>query len=472
MRFSRDRLRPSLGRERDWRGVRVVVLGLARQGKALTRYLAERGADVVVSDIKPAEAMQEATQELDTLLVEYVFGGHPPTLLEDADLLCLSGGIPADLPLALQAREQGIPLSNDSQLFMQACPAPVLGITGSAGKTTTTTLVGRMATAEYQKDGGRVWVGGNIGQPLLTELPKITAADLVVMELSSFQLELMQASPQIAAILNVTPNHLDRHKTMEAYTSAKARILAFQSEQDVAVLGHEDDVAWSLRHEARGEVLSFGWESPERNGAYLSHDMIRLKVDDEDRPVCPLEAVELRGEHNLLNVIAACAIAAAAGVSPDAMEAGVRGFEGVPHRLEFVGKVGGAAWYNDSIATTPERAIAAIQAFDEPLVLLAGGRDKDLPWEAFAALVCERVDHLILFGEAAGKIAGEIERWCEERSKLSVEICASLEQAVIAASNVAQEGDVVLLAPGGTSFDEFADFAERGERFREWVKAL
>lgn len=457
----------------DWRGKRVVVLGLARQGVALARYFVEQGAEVVISDIKRAEDLVEVRREIADLPIEYVFGGHPPALLERADLLCLSGGVPADLPLAQQALEQGICISNDSQLFLEGCPAPVIGITGSAGKTTTTTLVGRMAAAQFKSTGRHTWVGGNIGRPLLADLGEIKPNDLVVMELSSFQLELMTNSPQIAAILNVTPNHLDRHETMEAYTATKTRILINQTAKGVAVLGREDEGAWALRAHVRGRLLSFGWTAPdEGDGSYISDGAIWLRLAAEDVNVCPVQSVELRGEHNLLNALAACALASAAGLSSESMAIGIRGFLGVEHRLEFIRRVRGADWYNDSIATAPERAVAAIRSFDEPLVLLAGGRDKDLPWEDLAVMVNQRVDHLILFGEAAEKIAHEVKAAKRERCPQSVYICSDLDSAVQHAALMAEPGDVVLLAPGGTSFDEFKNFIERGERFRTLVEAL
>jgi UDP-N-acetylmuramoylalanine--D-glutamate ligase len=457
----------------QWNGKRVVVLGLARQGVALARYFVGQGAEVVISDTKRAEDLIEARQDLSDLPIEYVLGGHPPALIERADLLCLSGGVPADLPLAQQAREQGISLSNDSQLFLEGCPAPVIGITGSAGKTTTTTLVGRMAAAQFKNTGRHAWVGGNIGRPLLADLHEINPNDLVVMELSSFQLELMTSSPHIAAILNVTPNHLDRHKTFEAYTAAKAKILAYQTNEGVAVLGREDEGAWALRDQVRGNLISFGLARPDDGyGTYISDDEIWLRKNVEDVNLCPLNIIELRGKHNLLNVLAACAMASVAGLSLEAMMAGIRGFSGVDHRLEFVRRVRGVDWFNDSIATAPERALAAICSFDEPLVLLAGGRDKDLPWEEFAMMVNQRVDHLILFGEAAEKIAGVVDAAPGEKRTLSVDICPGLEAAVKRAADIAEPGDVVLLAPGGTSFDEFKDFIERGERYRALVEAL
>jgi UDP-N-acetylmuramoylalanine--D-glutamate ligase len=452
---------------------RVVILGLARQGIALARYFHEKGARVIVSDARPADQFEEARDQLAGMAVEYVFAGHPLSLLDGASLICLSGGVPTDLPVVEAARRQGIPLTNDAQLFLQECPAPVIGITGSAGKTTTTTLVGRMLAAQLQGSQRRVWVGGNIGQPLLNELTQIRPEDGVVMELSSFQLELMSSSPQVAAVLNITPNHLDRHKTMRAYTQAKAGILSAQTEADHAVLGREDPGAWALREHVRGTLVGFGIEPFDAGeGVYQAGDALVLRWAGREQRAVPLGAIELRGAHNRSNVAAACALAACAGVEPGNMEAGVRGFTGVPHRLEFIRRVRGADWYNDSIATAPERALAAVRAFEEPLVLLAGGRDKDLPWDEFARTVVARVDHMILFGEAAEKIAAELHPHMPGAGGPSLQVVSGLDQAVAAAAEVAEAGQVVLLAPGGTSFDEFPDFAARGERFRALVEAL
>jgi UDP-N-acetylmuramoylalanine--D-glutamate ligase len=295
----------------------------------------------------------------------------------------------------------------------------------------------------------------------------------VVLELSSFQLELMTRSTAVAAVLNITPNHLDRHKTMEAYTAAKARILDFQEPTGVAVLGRDDPIAWALRPRVRGRLMSFGWSRPAGgDGSYVEGNGIHVVSEGGDEEIIALEDVELRGRHNHLNVIAACAIAAAAGLGSEAMRQGIRGFQGLPHRLEFVRRVLGADWYDDSIATAPERALAAVRSFDEPLVLLAGGRDKDLPWQEFAEEVCRRVRVLVLFGEAAPKILKAIDAACPGPRGFALEVSPGLEGAVQAAALRASPGDVVLLAPGGTSFDEFVDFEDRGEHFKSWVGQL
>ncbi len=465
----------------DWKGRKVVIIGAARQGTALARYLAEHEAQVTITDQRPAEALQAAQAALADLPVAWVYGGHPLSLLEGTECLFLSGGVPLTLPLIQAALRSGIPLSNDSQLFLEAAPCRVIGITGSAGKTTTTTLVGRMAEAASRLSRGsypaHAWVGGNIGTPLIADVDRMGPLDLAVMELSSFQLEIMTLSPTIAVVLNVTPNHLDRHGTMQAYLSAKSRILAFQdpAENPVVVLGRDDPGAWSLAGSAHGQRWMFGRQRDESlpyPAAYLRNGNVCLWDGQKEIEVLPQSRIELRGEHNLANVLAACATCAADGIPPEAMKAGVEGFSGVDHRLEFVRTWGGADWYNDSIATAPERTMAAIRSFTEPIVLLAGGRDKNLPWEELADLVHQRVDHLVLFGEAAEKVLQAVGQPASGQRPYSLTRCPGLHQAILAAASLVKPGDVVLLSPGGTSFDEFRDFEERGEAYRKWVNEL
>jgi UDP-N-acetylmuramoylalanine--D-glutamate ligase len=456
---------------RDWSGQKVVILGAARQGTALAHFIVENGGRVVLNDQRSSDQLQDVQEALADLPIEWVFDGHPLDLLDRTDLVCVSGGVPLSIPIIMSAQARGIPLSNDSQIFLEECPCKVIGITGSAGKTTTTILVGRMAetAAKMSALSGRdwhAWVGGNIGKPLIAELEKIEPDDLVVMELSSFQLEIMSLSPQVAAVLNITPNHLDRHLTMENYSAAKAHIVANQSATDVAVLGRDDPGAWGLAGQTKGQLVTFGMtaEVPD-TGTFLQDNNVYLRSRDSDTLIMSQDNVQLRGKHNLENVLAACAIAFASGLPIEAMQAGVKSVSVIPHRLEFVRVWGGAAWYNDSIATAPERSMAAIRSFDEPLVLLAGGRDKNLPWDEFAALVSQRVEHLVLFGEAADKIASAF-------SDMPIRSCSNLEEAVHVAAQVVSDGDVVLLSPGGTSFDEFRDFEERGECFKHLVMKL
>lgn len=459
---------------------RIVILGLARQGMALARFLAGRGADVTVSDVQDEDTLADQIEELADLPIRYVLGGHPLDLLDEADLLCVSGGVPLDIPIVEKARERGIPLSNDAQLFLERCPAPVIGITGSAGKTTTTALVGEMCRAA----GFRTWVGGNIGNPLITDLDQIQPTDWVVMELSSFQLALMTVSPHIAAVLNITPNHLDRHKTMEAYIAAKRNIVAHQSAGDFALLGYDDANARSLALETSAQLIFFSGGAEVETGAFKTNGELTLRMgaplsplkDCVDREICKASEVQLLGTHNLLNVLAASALAGAAGAPLEAMRKVATTFTGVEHRLELVREWRGARWYDDSIATAPERSLAAMHAFEAPILLLAGGRDKNLPWEEFAHETTQQVRQLVTFGEIGAMITdvvkAEMNGQAEERCLEGIVQVKTLDEAVEAAARLVQPGDVVLLSPGGTSFDAFEDFAERGDRFKELVRAL
>jgi UDP-N-acetylmuramoylalanine--D-glutamate ligase len=448
----------------------IVVLGLARQGIALARFLAEQGAQVTVSDVKTADQLAQAIHSLDGLSIKYVLGGHPAELLDGCDRLCLSGGVPVDLPIVVEAQKRGIELANDAQVFVEGCAqgVPIIGITGSAGKTTTTALTGEMLKAA----GFKTWVGGNIGNPLIADLASIASGDKVVMELSSFQLEVMTTSTHIAAVLNITPNHLDRHPSLEAYRAAKKRILDFQDYRDIAVLGYDDAETRKLAGDAHGYVRFFSQSALVGRGAFVREGNLVLRRDEE-QVVCAARDLKLRGSHNVWNVLAACALAGEAGAPVEAMAQVATSFAGVAHRLQQVRELRGVRYYDDSIATAPERLIAALRSFDEPIVLLCGGRDKHLPWEQAAQLIAERVSHVVLFGEMTELVKSQISS-LRSRSNVKsiVHEAGTLENAVKVAAQVAEPGDVVLLSPGGTSFDAFKDFAERGDRFIEVVNGL
>jgi UDP-N-acetylmuramoylalanine--D-glutamate ligase len=457
-------------------GKRIVILGMARQGKALARFAAEVGAKVVVSDLRPVEKLQDSVDELAEFEIEYVLGTHPMSLLNGTDVLAISGGVAADSPLIEAARAQGIRLTNDSLEFMQRTPAAVIGITGSAGKTTTTALTGVMG----QLAGRRTWVGGNIGRPLIADLHKMDEGDMVVQELSSFQLEVWGESeepcvcPQVAAVLNITPNHLDRHKTMDMYTAAKANLLRFQPADGVAVLCRDDEGSKSLKETVRGRLRWFSAERPVKDGAFVHREQIWIsRGDDNGQKICDVSEIKLRGRHNILNVLAAVTLADSVDIPVEAIYRAVTTFTGVEHRLEPVATVNEVQYINDSIATAPERAMAALNSFSEPLVLLAGGRDKDLVWEEWAKAVVARVKAVVLFGELAGLLQSVLTKAADSSGQRPTIVrVATLAEAVAAGAALARPGDVVLLSPGGTSFDAFADFAQRGELFRQLVQEM
>ncbi|MGC8880417.1 MAG: UDP-N-acetylmuramoyl-L-alanine--D-glutamate ligase [Anaerolineae bacterium] len=492
-------------RAADMCGHRVVVVGLAREGEALTRFLASHKCHVVATDLRPPEAFGEQMNMLTEAGVQLVLGDHPFSLLDGAEIVFVSPGVPFDAPLLNEARRRGLPLSTESRLFCELCAAPIAGITGSSGKTTTTALVGEM----LRIDGRNVWVGGNIGQPLIEKVEQIQATDYVAMELSSFQLEyyhpsanahvrdmhsiwmplLCGWSPHIGTILNVTPNHLDRHPSMEAYVHAKRAVVAYRKPEDIAVLSYDNPATRAIGENLPGDVRWFSRHVQVPVGAYLASDergpavaVRRAGTTEldvvEERIVCHVNEIHLRGEHNVENILAACTIADALGVSIEAMHQVCTTFSGVSHRLEWVADVAGVRYYNDSIATTPERLAAALRSFQEPIVLLAGGRDKHLPWDETARLMLERTRHIILFGEAATLIYENLSRartvMSPARQNLwpTIHRTTTLDEAVELAASVAHVGDVVLLSPGCASFDAFTDFAERGARFRELVNQL
>ena len=451
----------------------VLIIGAARQGLALARFLANRGVQVILNDRRSVDQMKDAVESMQGVNVEWVLGDHPLQLLDRVDTVCLSGGVPLTLPIVAEAQKRGLHLTNDSQIFIENVNAKVVGITGSAGKTTTTTLVGRMAQAGNQS-AHRVWIGGNIGQPLVEYLDEIQPDDLVVLELSSFQLEQMTVSPQISAVLNITPNHLDRHGTMEAYIAAKAHILDYQNAEDIAILNREDSGSLGLQNRVHGKLMTFGLEKPAPgiDGTYLQDGHLMLQTAENQSEIMPQTMISLRGMHNVVNVLAACAIVAAAGLDNNAMRAGVVGFGGVAHRLELVRELNGISWYNCSISTAPERTMADLHAFTEPIVLLLGGRDKHLPWEDLSRFIHSRVDHVVVFGEAAPLIQSALGKIHPGDRLSSITITGAFKDALKEASAAAQPGDVVLLSPGCTSYDEFRDFEARGQFFREWVNQL
>jgi UDP-N-acetylmuramoylalanine--D-glutamate ligase len=449
-------------------GKRVVVLGFARQGRALARWLPTVGAEVIVSDRNPVEYYNGDLAPYHQ--VTFVMGGHPESLLDGADLLCISGGVPLDLAIVRSAITRGIPLANDAQLFLERCPAPVIGITGSAGKTTTTTLCGDI----LRRAGYQTWVGGNIGDVLLDVLPQIGQDDRVVMELSSFQLEIMNISPALGAVLNITPNHLDRHGTMEMYARAKAQIFLHQHPDDIVVLGRDDPGSRALQPSVRADLCWFSMREMLADGAFLAGQRLlvagRSSLDGEPHVICDRRAIRLRGDHNLLNVLAACAITGAVGIGPEVMAATIQDFKGVAHRLEVVRVLKDVTYINDSIATAPERVAAALRSFDEPLILLLGGKDKNLPWEDMLTLALEKARLLVAFGHAAPMIVETVRRIVGDEDRITQ--VSTMAQAVDVASMLAQPGDVVLLSPGGTSYDAYEDFVERGEHFRQLVMGL
>ncbi|MEE8370401.1 MAG: UDP-N-acetylmuramoyl-L-alanine--D-glutamate ligase, partial [Dehalococcoidia bacterium] len=417
----------------DFRDKRVTVVGLGIEGVDVARYLARHGAYVTVSDAKPAKALAERIEEVADLPVRLSLGGNDPREIAEADAIFVSQGVPLNLPGLAEACRRGTPLRSMLTLFMALCPGPIVGITGSSGKTTTTALLGEM----FQADERPVFVGGNIGVGLLEQLPAVRTYTWSVLEMSHTQLQLAEASPHVAAVLNITPNHLDRF-SWDEYRGLKRNLLRFQSEGDIAVLSFDDAEAKAMASAVRGHRLwfSLGPDIPD-DGVFVREGWATLRRDRFEERLFALESLPLRGRHNQANALAAATLAAACGVSPEAMACAVAAFRGVPHRLELVAEAAGARYYNDSIATTPERTLAGIRSFEEPLVLLLGGRDKHLPLEELAREAMRRCRAIVLFGESAGKLE-EALRQRPARGRPPLIRVANLPQAVEAAHAAAQ----------------------------------
>ncbi|MEX0785677.1 MAG: UDP-N-acetylmuramoyl-L-alanine--D-glutamate ligase [Dehalococcoidia bacterium] len=444
-------------------GKRVTVLGLGIEGVDLVRYLASQGAIITISDSRSPEALASRIKELDSLPVRFSLGENRIEDATSAELLFVSQGVPLTLPAVEAAKEQGVPISSMAKLFLELCPGPVVGITGSSGKTTTTALVGAMFAAAGRKHA----VGGNIGTGLLGLLDCITPETWAIVELSHTQLETVDKSPHIACVLNVTPNHLDRY-SWEEYSALKLRILQAQTKDDIAVLNLDDELVCSFATETPARVVWFSARGVPNgaSAAFVRERVVSWKQGSVETRLLPIDEIPLRGAHNVANVLAAVAVAGAAGLPLDAATQAIRDFTPVPHRLEPVGEAGRVTYYNDSIATTPQRTIAALRSFNEPIVLLVGGREKALPLEELAA-EATGARAVICFGEAGPQLEEAM-----RDAGATVERADTLADAAKAARKLAQPGDVVLLSPACASYDAYDNFEQRGEDFRRIVRKL
>jgi len=451
--------------------VTVMGLGLFGGGTDAARFLIGQGADVTVTDLKGEEDLAESLRRLEGLPVTLHLGGHREEDFRNADLVIVNPAVPDESPYLAVAKEAGAGLDYAMNIFFRLCPAPVVGITGSNGKSTTTALVGRL----LEKVAERVWVSGNIGgAALLENVEEIQSHHIVVLELSSFQLEklaCLKRSPEAAVVTNISPNHLDRHKTMDNYVRAKKNIIAFQRKCDCCFLNRDDENLRTWADEAPSKVYFFSTREELSEGTFLKDGRIISRIGGRELVLECLERIVLPGRHNTQNILAAAGVANRLGVKKDGAEEVLAGFRGLEHRLEFVGEAAGVKYYNDSIATTPESAIAGLNSFSVPIVLIAGGYDKKVSLDAFADEVTRKAKAAVLIGKTARKI-GERIAGSPSGRRTPCYIAESLQEAVARAKELAESGDVVLLSPACASYDMFRNFVERGRRFKELVGKL
>lgn len=461
-------------RAADFQGRRATIVGLGsgRTAAGIAQFLVANGAQVTVSDAQPREQLATGIARLEGLPVELVLGpSSDDAALADPDYVFLIPGIRPRSATVLRAIQREIPVLTEIGLFFRLCPAEIVGITGTKGKSTTTTLAGRI----LGRGPRRVVVGGNIGLPVIQLLPTLTRDDLVVLELSSFQLETLGRSPHVAVVTNVLEDHLDHHGTREAYIAAKSNLVRWQGPRDLAVLNLDDPATVALHTGAESEVRGYSLSLRPKRGAYLDGaGQLVLAGPDGPVPLCRADELRVPGRHNVANALAAAVVGGIGGIAPEAIAEELRAFEGLPHRLEFVAERGGVWWVNDSQGTTPYATIPALGAHGRPPVVILGGVGKGADFSELGRAVVERARGAVLIGRSADEIEAAIEaaRRGGAGAGPVVERAASLDEAVARARALARPGDVVLLSPACASFDMFRSYEERGERFRELVRAL
>ncbi len=450
-------------------GKKILIVGLARTGLAAARFLLKRGSDLVIFDDKAETELGEPVSQVkaiaanDPCRVKLCLGGISLKTFAGLDLVVLSPGVPLTHPTVQAAGAAGIPIISEIELAYRFLKGKIVAITGSNGKTTCTAMIGAILKKKYP----RVFVSGNIGPPLIDHVELEDESSWHSVELSSFQLEnIEQFRPDVAVLLNLTPDHMDRYGSMERYAAAKERIFRNQGSGDTAVLNADDPLVASVAPRLQAGILWFGRQRAVQNGLFAAEGTIRVKVSGKEQQILPISEIRLRGSHNLENVLACAAAGIAAGVAPDQIADAVRSFQPVEHRLEYVATIRGVAFFNDSKATNVDSALKAIEAFTEPLLVIMGGRDKGADFSTLRQAATGHVKELVLIGEAASKIE-------EAVSDLVPALRATnMENAVRLAFQRARMGDVVLLAPACASFDMFRNFEDRGKVFKAAVLKL
>ena len=448
---------------------KVAIIGLGVSNIPLLDYMHNVGAKVTVFDNRIIEDIPKDTmKKITDYAMEFSLGPNNLSKLEGFDIIFRSPSCLPTVPELQKEVERGAILTSEIEMLMKLCPGKVIGVTGSDGKTTTTTLIYEILKA----NGYNCYLGGNIGTPLFTKLSEMTPDDIIVLELSSFQLMGMEISPSISVITNISPNHLNVHSSYEEYIDAKKNIFKYQDKDGIVVLNYDNAITKAAAKEANGKVVFFSSKTKLEDGIILDGDIIKECKDKLRRHILSTNTVALRGVHNYENICASIAATSSLVKVEDAVKA-VKDFKGVQHRLEFIREIDGVKWYNDSIGTSPTRTIAGLHSFDERIVLIAGGYDKHLDYTPIAKPILEKVDSLILIGDTAPKIFDAVKEEAEKQGKdIKIYMCDEFKNTVLVAKKVAKPGQIVLFSPASASFDLFRNFEERGNKFKELVNNI
>jgi len=456
--------------KRDIVNKRVAVLGIGISNTPLIKYLGKLGVSVTAFDQAGKEELQPALKSLEGLDIEYCLGPDYLEKLRGFDIIFKTPKIRFDIPELLREAEAGAEITSEMEVFCRLCPARIFGVTGSDGKTTTTTLISKI----LEHHGYKCWLGGNIGTPLLDRIDEIDGSDMVVLELSSFQLHTMHNRINTAVVTNVSPNHLDVHKSMQEYIDAKKNIFLYQDVNDTLVLNYDNVITRGFAPEAPGKVIMFSRTADLDEGVVLSGGKIVLRRSGREMEIADVSDIRIPGVHNVENYMAAAA-ATADFAGPSDVRAIAVSFGGVEHRNEHVRTVNGVSFYNDSIGSSPSRTMATIRSFGDRVILIAGGYDKHLSYDEMGEVLAERVKCLVLFGQTSDKIEAALKYGVKKSGRgtgIPVYRCTSMEEAVRTAYENAVPGDVVLLSPASASFDHYRNFEERGNHFKKIVLEL
>ena len=448
---------------------KVAIIGLGVSNIPLLDYLFKQKAKVTVFDIKEYEDIpEEIINKIKSYNFSFYFGKNSLENLNGFDLIFRSPSLLPTKPELEKEAKRGAIVTTEIELLIKMCPCKIIGITGSDGKTTTTSLV----NAILKSAGYKVFLGGNIGIPLFTKLNEIKPNDILVLELSSFQLMGMEVSPNISIITNITPNHLNIHKDYNEYIEAKKNIFKYQTENDLLILNYDNEITRNCKKEAISNVTYFSSKEKLENGYILEKDIIKKCEDNVRMHILNTKDIILRGIHNYQNILAALA-ATEKLVDIDTAKETIKNFKPVEHRIEFVKEVNNIKWYNDSASSSPSRTISGLNAFDEEIVLIAGGYDKNLDYAPLAKPICQKVKTLILIGQTAGKIFEAVKKEADKENKhIDIYMCENLKESINLAKKNAKSGQIVLFSPASASFDMFKDFADRGNKFKILVNEI
>lgn len=441
----------------------IAVVGIGVSNIPLIEFLVSLGGNVTAFDKKEENELKEVVDKYSKLGVKFQLGKDYLANLTGFEVVFKTPSMRIDSEALVKVKEEGAYVTSEMEEFVRYCPAKVYGITGSDGKTTTTTLIYKI----LKEAGYTTWVGGNIGAPLFANIEKMTENDRVVLELSSFQLMTMDTSTDVAVVTNLSPNHLDMHKDMNEYVDSKKNVFKYQESENLLVLNLDNDITNKMISEAKGRVYTFTRKSEDSDAIYKDGGLyVKGKL------VCKREDIKLKGLHNVENLLAAFA-ATCDEVSVESMKNVAITFGGVEHRSEFIRKIDGVEYYNDSIASSPTRTLASIKAFEKPVILIAGGYDKNLPFEPLAFEGYSFIKHLIVLGATKDKIKEQFSRLEKEKGiVVPINTVSTLEEAVEVAREIAKEGDIVTLSPACASFDMFPNFMERGNKFKKLIKEI